>query len=181
MYHCFQHKHGCVSSVKSRQSSLSGMKLFTGIQADYLTIPDIDNRLKKKKKGLHFKIQSLVCPFQRRLQAPQTDQNMGRTYQHQRPTSPQIRVLQKNQVACRMRATPHLRYGLASSKQSTQRYSTNFICSTPKRIYCWSLPRAKYMVQLPGTKDFGEKNPLIPSTPLQLLPLFWILKLFSQG
>lgn len=51
MYHCFQHKHSCVSSVKSRQSSFSGIKLFTSIQADYLTIPDINNRLKKKKKN----------------------------------------------------------------------------------------------------------------------------------
>lgn len=38
--------YGCVSSVRSHQSSLSGTKLVTGVQADSLTVPDTDSRSK---------------------------------------------------------------------------------------------------------------------------------------
>lgn len=163
MYHCFQRKHDCVSSVKSCQSSLSGTKpFFTGIQVDYFTIPDIDNS--KKKKYSHFKIQSLVCPFPTQAPSPTNSSRAWVECINNRDQAPPNSCAPKrkkkiNHAICRQ--LPGLVFqGWLQAKHMKISQTSHILSQN------WPIAGAKYMVELPDNEGFlGKKQLKIPTKP----------------
>lgn len=137
------------------------LQAFRQISLQYQTL----TTAKKNNNVIVFQNTKLGLPFP--AQAPSPTNSTRTWVEHinnsDQPPSNQCAV--ENQVACHTQATPQtcVTGWLQASKAPKDIAQT--LHSSPKLIYCWSLPQAKHMVQLSGNGIWGGKTPKHESLP----------------